>query len=129
MDEFAQLSEAWLNAKERERQAVNDRRSVEDRLAEILELDETVEGTVNIEKGRMKVKVVNRLNHKVDADKLQDIANESGLSDHLPTLFRWKPEINMSSWRKADEGITRVLLGAITTTPSRPSFSISLEGE
>lgn len=129
MDEFAQLSEAWLNAKERERQAIDDRRSVEDRLAEILELDETVEGTVNIEKGRMKVKVVNRLNHKVDADKLQDIANESGLSDYLPTLFRWKPEINMSSWRKADEGITRVLLGAITTTPSRPSFSISLEGE
>jgi len=129
MDEFAQLSEAWLNAKERERQAVNDRRSVEDRLAEILELDETVEGTVNIEKGRMKVKVVNRLNHKVDADRLQDIANESGLSDYLPTLFRWKPEINMSSWRKADEGITKVLLGAITTTPSRPSFSISLEGE
>lgn len=129
MDEFAQLSEAWLNAKERERQAVNDRRSVEDRLAEILELDESVEGTVNIEKGRMKVKVVNRLNHKVDADRLQDIANESGLSDYLPTLFRWKPEINMSSWRKADEGITKVLLGAITTTPSRPSFSISLEGE
>lgn len=129
MDEFAQLSEAWLNAKERERQAIDDRRSVEDRLAEILELDETVEGTVNIEKGRMRVKVVNRLNHKVDADKLQDIANESGLSDYLPTLFRWKPEINMSSWRKADEGITRVLLGAITTTPSRPSFSISLEGE
>jgi len=42
----------------------------------------------------------------------------------LPTLFRWKAEINMSSWRSADEKITNPLLEAITTVPSRPSYQI-----
>jgi len=65
------------------------------------------------------------LNRKIDSGKLQDLAAEHGLSDHLSTLFRWKPELDMKSWRNADESITKPLLDAITTTPSRPSFAIT----
>ena len=47
---------------------------------------------------------------KVNSDKLQELAAEHGLTDHLPSLFRWKPEINMTVWKAADASITTPLL-------------------
>jgi len=58
---------------------------------------------------------------------VQEIAAEAGLTEHLSSLFRWKPEINMSAWKNADEKITTPLLGGITTTPGRASFTITKE--
>ena len=68
-----------------------------------------------------------RSDRKVDSAKLQELAAEAGLSDHLPNLFRWKPEINMAVWRATDEAITRPLAGAITVKPGRPSFKITIK--
>jgi hypothetical protein len=93
----------------------------------MINLDETEEGTVRFSDFGLNVKITSRLNRKVDSELLQDIAAENGLSDHLPSLFRWKPDINLSAWKKADASITGPLLGAITTVPSRPSYSISYE--
>ena len=98
----------WLACKEAERLATEARRVVEDAMIE-------------------QFKIAGRLNHKIDSDKLQAIAAEAGLAEHLGSLFRWKPEINSSAWKSADESITRPLLGAITTTAGRPSFSITKE--
>jgi len=123
-DEVRRLSMIWIEAKEKERQAVEQRRAAEDELSKLLDVDEAKDGTTNLHLGPYRVKVVSRLNRKVDSDKLQDVAREAGLSDYLPTLFRWKAEINMSSWRSADEKITNPLLEAITTVPSRPSYQI-----
>jgi len=123
-DEVRRLSMIWIEAKEKERQAVEQRRAAEDELSKLLDVDEAKDGTVNLHLGPYRVKVVSRLNRKVDSDKLQDVAREAGLSDYLPTLFRWKAEINLSSWRSADEKITNPLLEAITTVPSRPSYQI-----
>lgn len=123
------LSHSWMVAKRREREAIEERRSIEDQLAKIMEIDETKEGTVNLVDNDVRVRVTSRLNRKIDSQKLQDIAAEHGISDHLPTLFRWKPEIDMRTWRNADESITKPLLDAITTVPSRPSFQIKGEGE
>ena len=67
------------------------------------------------------------MNRKVDSDKLQELAAENGLTEHLSTLFRWKPDIDAKAWKAADESITRPLMGAITTTPSRASFVIIKE--
>lgn len=126
-DKFRELSQSWIVAKEREREAVDERRSIEDQLSKMINLDETEEGTVRFSDFGLNVKITSRLNRKVDSELLQDIAAENGLSDHLPALFRWKPDINLSAWKKADASITGPLLGAITTVPSRPSYSISYE--
>ena len=125
-DEIATLSKKWLEAKDKEREAVAERREIEDRLKALINFDENSEGTTRLIAGDASITTTSRLNRKVDADKLQDIAAEHGLTDHLSTLFRWKPEINMALWKKADESITAPLLEAITTSPSRPSFSIKL---
>ena len=82
------------------------------------------EGTKNIDAEGFKVKITGRMNHKVDSDRLQEIAAEHGLSNHLSSLFRWKPELNLAVWKAADESITKPLSEAITTTPGRPGFNI-----
>lgn len=119
----------WLAAKEAERQAVEQRRAIEDQLIAELRIAETDEGTRTVEAGEYKVKITCRMNRRVDADALQEIAAEHGITDHLGDLFRWKPEINAKAWKSADESITTPLLAAITTQLGRPSFAIELNQE
>jgi hypothetical protein len=88
---------------------------------------ETLEGTLNFDADTYKVKIEGRINRKINADKLQELAAENGLSDHLASLFRWKPEINAFAWKAAKPEITTPLLDAITATPGRPSFTITKE--
>lgn len=124
--ELDELSILWLESKEKERMAVEARRIYEDQMLKIIAIAEDFEGTKNsMTDAGIEIKVVGRMNRKVDADKLQDIAAENGLTEHLATLFRWKPEINATAWKASDDSITRPLLDAITTTPGRPSFSIT----
>lgn len=118
------LSAAWLEAKDAEKTAQEKRRKIEDEILSLIGLPDAFDGTENFSSGNYKIKLVGRLNHKIDSDRLQEIAAENGLTDHLSSLFRWKPEINARSWKSADDSITRPLLDAITTTPGRPSFSI-----
>jgi len=121
------LSEAWLAAKEEERAATEKRREIEDKLIKLFSIDDTQEGTVNHEVDGARIKVTARISRTVDSELLQEIAAENGLTDHLSTLFRWRPELNMKVWKNTDDSITQPLLGAITSKPSRPSFSITLE--
>lgn len=119
----------WLAAKEDERQATEQRRAIEDQLISELRIAETDEGTRTVEAGEYKVKITCRMNRRVDAEALQEIAAEFGITDHLGDLFRWKPEINAKAWKTADESITKPLLAAITTQPGRPSFAIEMNQE
>ena len=128
-DALDALSRRWIAAKSREKAAIDERREIEDQISKLIKLDETEEGTKLLTQNNYKLKITSRMTRKVDGDVLQDIAAEHGLSDHLPTLFRCKPDINMSAWKKADENLTKPLLGAITTVPGRPSYSITLEGK
>ncbi len=121
------LYQQWLDAKEAEKAAIELRRSIEDQLVMELDIAKTLDGTQNIETDGYKVKVVGRLDRKVNADKLQDLAAEFGLLHTLSSLFRWKPEVNASAWKSADVSITEVLQDAITTTNGRPSFTIIKE--
>ena len=116
----------WIDAKEAERLAVENRRDIEDQLIKQYQISEADEGSKSIKEAGYVVKVVCRMNRTIDAEALQEIAAESGLTNHLGELFRWKPEINAKAWKEADEGITAPLLAAITTKPGRPSFSIEL---
>ena len=122
-----QLAHEWQIAKLEEVKAQERRRAIEDQLSEELQIQAQSEGTENFDAGAYKIKVTSKLTRKVDGDKLQELAAESGLSDHLTALFRWKPEINMTAWKQADSSITAALAAAITTTPARPGFSITKE--
>lgn len=122
------LSEAWLQAKEAERMAIEARRAVEDQLIQTFRISEQMEGTFNAKtQSGHSIKIVGRLSRKVDADKVQELAAEHGLTEHLSSLFRWKPEINLTAWKATSPEITAVLADAITVTASRPSFAITLE--
>ena len=117
---------AWLEAKQFETQAVARRRELEDQLTLMLKLDPHAEGSKTHKPEGFIVKTTQRLNRKIDADKLQELATEAGLDDYLGQLFRWKPELNAKEWRAASEAITAPLMPAITTTPGRPSYSITI---
>jgi hypothetical protein len=120
-----QLSSAWIEAKEAERMAVERRRVLEDHLALVMELAPDLDTTVTRKDGAYIIKAVGRLNRKVDSEKLQELAAEAGLTDHLSSLFRWKPEIEMKAWKACDLSITSALSDAITVSPGRPSFTIT----
>jgi len=121
------LYQRWIDAKEAEKAAIDLRRALEDELVAELGIPKTLDGTQNIEFDGYKIKVVGRLDRKVNSDKLQDLAAEHGLTQHLSSLFRWKPEVNASAWKSADPLITAPLQDAITTTNGRPSFTITKE--
>lgn len=122
-----ELSASWMEAKEQERMAVERRRVLEDHLALVMQLAPDLDTTVTRKDGAYVIKAVGRLNRKVDSEKLQELAAEAGLTDHLSTLFRWKPEIEMKAWKACDPSITSALADAITVSPGRPSFTITIK--
>jgi hypothetical protein len=124
MKTMEQMAAEWLEAKEAERVAVEKRRDLEDSMRKVASIRDDTEGTETLALEGFRVKVVGRIDRKVDADKVQELAAEHGLTDHLSTLFRWKPEINMAIWKAADESISKPLAAAITAKPGRPSFTI-----
>ena len=123
------IYDEWIMMKELERDAIERRRRIEDQI--LLQIGASNdEGTRTISiRGKVdyQIKLVTRFTRKIDSNLLQEIAAENDLSAHLPTLFRWKPELNAKAWDKASDEITKPLLGAITTTPGRPSFTITQE--
>jgi hypothetical protein len=119
------IYQQWLNAKAIETAAIKTRRDLEDAMVKSLGIAENLDGTVNVDADTYKVKIEGRINRKINADKLQELAAENGLTEHLASLFRWKPEINAAAWKAAKPEITSPLLDAITATPGRPSFTIT----
>lgn len=114
------LEEEWLQAKTEEDAAKERRQEIEVRLLEAHKVDTSKDGAVEISPG---LKVTCRVNRKIDDERLQEIAAESGLSEHLSTLFRWKPSIDARAWKAAHRDITSVLEAAIESKPAKPTFS------
>ena len=121
------LSANWLRHKTDEEKSTTERRKVEDQMVKLLAIADNFEGTETAEPEGFVVKISGRIDRKVDSDKLQELAAEAGLTDHLATLFRWKPELNMAVWKAADESITKPLASAITVKPGRASFKIIIK--
>ena len=117
----------WLDAKQAESDAVLKRREAEDAMMKEFNISESLEGTTNKEFEGYQVKIIGRMTRKIDADLLQEVAAENGISEQLSSLFRWKPEIDSKAWKAADSSITTPLLAAITKTPGRASFSITIK--
>ncbi len=70
------------------------------------------------------ISITKRIDYKVNADLLEQLALENGLTDHISTLFRWRPELNLKAWEAAHKDITEPLRPAITATEGRASFQI-----
>lgn len=121
------LYQRWLDAKKLEATAVAERRELEDQMVAEFSIPKDLDGTLKREVDGYTIKMEGRINKKIDADKLQMLAAEAGLSEHLSSLFRWKPEINAKAWGAAADAVTQPLLGAITSTPGRPTFTITKE--
>lgn len=124
-DNLNELSSLWLAAKDAEKEATEDRRKIEDRIKSLVGFAENSEGTETVDPDQFTIKIVGRIDRKVDGDKVQELAAEFGLTEHLASLFRWKPEINIAVWKATDEAITKPLAAAITAKPGRPSFTIT----
>jgi len=121
------LADRWIVYKETEKIAVEKRREIEDQIACRLNFPETFEGTENVTAvgSPYAIKIEGRINRTVNAEKLIAIADEEGLETQISALFRWKPEINMTAWKAADQSITKPLSKAITAKAGRPSFTIT----
>jgi len=124
MSDLQTLSADWLRYKSDEEKATTERRKIEDQIVKLLAIPENFESTETAEPQGFVVKISGRIDRKVDGDKVQELAAEFGLTEHLAKLFRWKPEINMAIWKASDESITKPLAAAITAKPGRPSFKI-----
>ena len=116
--DYVKKSEAMIKAR---------RQELEDEISLLLELPDDLDGTENYQVGNFKVKVTGRLNQKVDIDMISNIAEEENLIQQLNNLFRFKAEINKTSWKMAAAEITGKFLPAITTTPGRPTYSVELK--
>ena len=124
-----QLAADWIEAKAAEKAAMEYRRDLEDELTRVLAIDEQLEGTMNVSSGQHQIKIIGRIDRKVDPEQVQAIAAENGLEDALSQLFRWKPEIIAAAWKAAPESTTGPLLRAITSKAGRPSFTITPKGD
>lgn len=120
----AELCSDWIECKATEKAAIDHRREIEDELIRRLEIASDLDGTERRELERHALKIVGRIDRKVDAEMAQEIAAEHGIGEYLSTLFRWKPEIILRAWSAAPETVTSALARAITAKPGRPSFSI-----
>ena len=127
MKPLQKLAEEWLEAKSVEKDAVEQRRLIEDEICRLLEVKQTDEGTKKVEANPFVIKIASRINRKVDGDIAQDIAAEHDMYDHLSVLFRWKPELSMTAWDGVGDNVKSVFARAITATPGRPSFTITTE--
>ena len=120
----AELCSDWIECKATEKAAIDHRREIEDELIRRLEIASDLDGTERRELERHALKIVGRIDRKVDAEMAQELAAEHGIGEYLSTLFRWKPEIILRAWSAAPETVTSALSRAITAKPGRPSFSI-----
>ena len=123
----AELYEKWVTAKYLETQAIAERREVEDELTKYFALNEMHEGSETKKLDGYVIKITQRLSNKIDAEGLQTIAAQEGLTDHLSLLFRWKPEVNKKEWDLAHKSITTPLSDAITQKAGRASYTILKE--
>ena len=124
------LFERWILAKKEEERARDLRREVEDQLLNHFEIRPDLDGTESFEEGAYKVRIIGRINRKVDTEAVQIIAAEEEID--WPTLkraFRWKAEINKREFMKLPESVSGALSAAITATPGRASFKIEKQEE
>ena len=126
MTELNTLISQWVTEKSVESNARKCRLHLEKQITQLISVDETKEGTTNVNE---VFQVVVRHSRSVDADKLQELAHQHGLTHHLGGLCRYKVELNKKAWDAASDEITGPLAEAITIKPAKPTFKFKGETE
>ena len=88
-------------------------------------LDGLATGTHNFSCEGLKVKAVKGVNHKFDVSTLNELLEEDHLSVDERSLIRWKPELKLADYKKAEFNVES-LEEALIVTPSLPSLEIKL---
>ena len=94
-DDLNELAKLWLNTKVQEKKLTEERRKIEDRIKSLAGIPENLDGTEIVSPPGYEIKIAGRIDRKVDANKLQEIAEMNDMIDHLSTLFRWTPDVNV----------------------------------
>lgn len=82
-------------------------------------------GTHNFAKEGMLIKAVSALNYSFDKDVLSVLIDEDMLSPEEHELIRWKPELKLADYKKA-EFDTENLDEALFVKPAQPTLEIKI---
>ena len=127
--EINELVKELYEAKQNEATAKSIRMSIEAALAQAIGVPEDWEGTKTNAVGEYKVTLTRKMNVKIDAARLRELAIINNIAPALDTCFRWKPEIVKKEWDKADDGVRTKLAEALEITPGKASFTVKLTEE
>jgi hypothetical protein len=108
---MSDLCAAWLDCKKQEKFFSDKRKGIEDEL--------TKNQTKEANGYKIKVQITNSM--KVDKEKVVTILKENDIPEYV---FRWKPEVSKIDYDRLTDDQKLVIAPAITTTPSRPSYTI-----
>ena len=89
-------------------------------IAEELSAEGLAAGTHNFDFPGMKVKIVSKLNYKIDKEILEGVY----LSEEEAECVRWKPEIDLKKYKQAED--TDSLDEAVIITTGVPTLTVEL---
>ena len=124
METLNSLFKELYEAKQQEDIFKAKRTALEEQIALTWGIPQEWEGSHMEKTDEFKVKISRRMNLKIDADALTDIAHKHDLGSFLGTLFKWKPELDKKQWDKADENIKAAFAESMTKTPGKVSVSV-----
>lgn len=127
--EINELITKLYEAKQAKQTAKNVRTALEAELAQAIGVPDNWEGSKTNAVGEYKVTLTRKMNVKIDATKLRELAIINNITPVLDTCFRWKPEIVKREWDKADDGVRTKLSEALEITPGKASFTVMPVGK
>ena len=89
-------------------------------IASELSKDALEAGTHNFDFEGLKVKLVSKMNYKIDKNILETLE----LTEEEAICIRWKPELDMKAYKAEDE--TETLNEAIIATTGAPTLTVEL---
>lgn len=122
-----ELGAAWLEAKEAEKTAADNRRKIEDQMRQALKIEDAEERTVKQTAGNYVIKANCRVNRKIDPEHFLRLANDAKVD--VSGFTRWKCELVLGEWKKQPAYVQQTLSNAITAEPGRATFSVELISE
>ena len=115
-------AQRWLELKEIERSAAEERRQLEDQMRKDLKIADDEEGTVKHVVDDYTIKANCRISRKINPETFLMLADREGIQ--FNEFTKWKCDLIMSAWRKQPPEIVKALMPAITTEPGRATFTI-----
>ena len=119
---LASLIEARIAAKRAEDAAVQARRDIDAQLAELLKDAQKPEGAISQKVDGYKLTITYKLDRKVDSEELQK--SWAKLPLDVQNVFKWKPELSLSEFRKLEDKAANSAARFFTTKEASPSIKI-----